>query len=328
MIVAVDEFGASLKKQQNRFVLSVGDKEQEFSAEHVDQFILLDSAVISTDAMMLAAQKGIDIVVFSRRGQPCVRVYPCHLGGTTLTRRNQILSYETEKGVKLVLSMIGAKVENMRWLVAALAKSRKNETLFQFARDIGAMHARIPYASNLSKIRDRIRGVEGEASRLYFEALAQVIKPSLYKGVRSQHPAGDLFNAYLNYGYGILYNEIERALLRAGLDPYLGYLHADRYHEPSLVFDFIEEFRQPVVDRAIITLAVRGQIHADDVDASYLLNKAGKRTVSSSVIRRLSEEILFHDRKISFRQIITEQAWSIVHFLNEGTPYSGFVYRW
>lgn len=28
MIVAVDEFGALLKKRQNRFVLSVGDKKQ------------------------------------------------------------------------------------------------------------------------------------------------------------------------------------------------------------------------------------------------------------------------------------------------------------
>ncbi len=45
-----------------------------------------------------------------------------------------------------------------------------------------------------------------------------------------------------------------KAVSYAGLDPYAGYLHADRPGKPSLVLDLMEEFRQQVVDRTVITL--------------------------------------------------------------------------
>ncbi|WP_322494895.1 CRISPR-associated endonuclease Cas1 [Chloroflexus sp.] len=41
-------------------------------------------------------------------------------------------------------------------------------------------------------------------------------------------------------------------IVLAGLDPYVGLLHADRPGKPSLVLDLIEEFRQAVVDRPLL----------------------------------------------------------------------------
>src|SRR5439155_18817820 len=68
-----------------------------------------------------------------------------------------------------------------------------------------------------------------------------------------EHPgASDLLNSALNYDYGILYFQVEHARTLAGLDPYGGFLHADRPGKPSLVLDLIEEFRQIIVDRTII----------------------------------------------------------------------------
>lgn len=46
--------------------------------------------------------------------------------------------------------------------------------------------------------------------------------------------------------------KIETALTLAGLDVFGGFLHVDRPGKKSLVYDFMEEFRQPVVDRAVI----------------------------------------------------------------------------
>ncbi|MER3513307.1 MAG: CRISPR-associated endonuclease Cas1, partial [Chloroflexota bacterium] len=61
-----------------------------------------------------------------------------------------------------------------------------------------------------------------------------------------------------NYGYGILYGQVERALVLAGLDPYAGFIHVDRPGKPSLVLDLIEEFRQAVVDRTVLGLVNKG----------------------------------------------------------------------
>jgi CRISPR-associated protein Cas1 len=60
---------------------------------------------------------------------------------------------------------------------------------------------------------------------------------------RSRQPAVDPFNAMLNYAYGVLYSRVERALILAGLDPFVGFLHTDNYNKRSLVFDMIEPFR-------------------------------------------------------------------------------------
>src|SRR5204862_398077 len=81
---------------------------------------------------------------------------------------------------------------------------------------------------------------------------------------REGRGATDPLNAALNYGYGILYAQVERALLLAGLDPYAGFLHADRPGKPSLVLDLIEEFRQAVVDRTLIGQVNRGVAFALD----------------------------------------------------------------
>ncbi|MBW2028434.1 MAG: CRISPR-associated endonuclease Cas1, partial [Deltaproteobacteria bacterium] len=60
---------------------------------------------------------------------------------------------------------------------------------------------------------------------------------------RSRRPAKNPFNAVLNYCYGMLYGLVEKACILAGLDPYIGFLHADDYNKKSLVFDLIEPFR-------------------------------------------------------------------------------------
>ena len=64
----------------------------------------------------------------------------------------------------------------------------------------------------------------------------------------------DKYNSILNYGYGILYNEIERACLYVGLDPCLGLYHTERYGKPALVCDLIEEFSVPIVDCALFPI--------------------------------------------------------------------------
>jgi len=70
---------------------------------------------------------------------------------------------------------------------------------------------------------------------------------------RSRRPAVDRYNAALNYLYGMLYHVTEGAVLGAGMDPMFGFIHADEFGAPTLVFDLIEPFR-PYADRLLTTL--------------------------------------------------------------------------
>jgi CRISPR-associated protein Cas1 len=72
-------------------------------------------------------------------------------------------------------------------------------------------------------------------------------------------------NRSLNYLYGVLYAESFKALARAGLDPYAGFLHTDRSGNPTLVFDYVEMFRVSAVDSLLVELFRKGfRIEVDD----------------------------------------------------------------
>ena len=75
---------------------------------------------------------------------------------------------------------------------------------------------------------------------------------------REHRDSTDPVNSLLNYGYGMLYRQVEGAVILAELDPFGGYLHVDRPGKLSLVYDFVEEFRQQVVDRVVVAMLNKG----------------------------------------------------------------------
>lgn len=93
---------------------------------------------------------------------------------------------------------------------------------------------------------------------------------------RSRRPAQDIFNLFLNYGYGILYRITEKALIEAGIHPYAGFLHGLAKKQKSMVFDFIEAFR-PWVDSMVYQLckarAIKQEHIQQDPDGLNLTNQ-------------------------------------------------------
>jgi CRISPR-associated protein Cas1 len=146
----------------------------------------------------------------------------------------------------------------------------------------------------VSDIAAQLRGWEGIVSKIYFEQM-NIFLPERYRfAQRSQHPATDVLNAMLNYGYGMLYGKIEGSLIHAGIDPYIGILHRDEYNRPVLVYDVIEKYRI-WVDYVVFMLAKQSIIgeeyYSVKSDGSYWLEGLGRRVVIQSMNDYLSEVI-------------------------------------
>src|SRR5258708_1599481 len=94
----------------------------------------------------------------------------------------------------------------------------------------------------IENLRERILSVEGRAAQRYWNTIARIIPCELEWPGRETQGARDRFNSALNYGYGILYCQVERALTRAGLDSYGGMRHADRPCKPRLLLGLIRKF--------------------------------------------------------------------------------------
>jgi CRISPR-associated protein Cas1 len=332
MRILIDDYGAYLKKKGNRFVVASEGKTEEFSSDKVSQVMVLRGSAISTDAMELASAKNIDIVCLDRVGRPYARIYPCRLGGTALTRRNQLEAYRSRKGVVLAKSFVQAKIGNMGYFLRSLAKARKDVLLRDAAeRILGLGSVIATVKGDIDGARNRLLGIEGECSKTYFQVLSRVLPVGFFSGARSKRPPRDLFNALLGYGYGMLYGEVERACIISGLDPYLGFLHTDRHGRPSLVLDLIEEFRQPIVDRAMVTLCVRGMVDDDCIDREdgVFLNAKGRKLAVEAMMTRLGAKIKHGAKRLSFEEVILKQARELARFVNgDRKRYTPFLYRW
>ncbi len=104
----------------------------------------------------------------------------------------------------------------------------------------------------------------------------------------------DITNAFLNYGYGILYGKIEGALIKAGIDPYVGVLHRDDYNRPVLVYDVIELYRvwvDYVVYSLVAQRVVTEEYYSVRDDGSYWLEGLGRRILIQSLNDYLEEVI-------------------------------------
>jgi CRISPR-associated protein Cas1 len=142
---------------------------------------------------------------------------------------------------------------------------------------------------------------------------------------REHRGAQDAVNSLLNYGYGILYSQVWGAVLNAGLEPFAGFLHVDRPGKPSLVLDLVEEFRQPVVDRAVIAYVNLG-ISIGMKDG--LLDADTRKSIGERVVERLYGSESYQGKQYQIRSIIQMQARRLAGFLRGSGGYRAFSFKW
>jgi CRISPR-associated protein Cas1 len=182
-------------------------------------------------------------------------------------------------------------------------------------------------AACVDDVRVELMSLEARGAKHYWEAARALVRPDVEWPRRDTRGATDLVNQLLNYGYGILYTQVERAVLLAGLDPYAGFLHEDRPGKPSLVLDLIEEFRQMVVDRCVFALLNQRVPLAQD--AAGRLDDPTRTTVAKRVNERLESEEPYAGRRLRLRTILQSQARHLATYVRGDTPgYQPWVGRW
>ncbi len=329
MQIILNDFGSFLGKKGDRFVVKNGDKKEEFAVGNIDQILVAASSGFSTAAVKMALKNEIDVVFLSGWGRPLGRIFPCKLGGTTLTRKKQLEAYYLDKGADISKKLIKAKILNQAYFLKSLGKSRKKDFAeaaqvnIESTKQIGTLNGKI------ENIRDKLFGIEGMAASRYFDCLTQILP---FKG--RDKDSKDSVNILLNYGYGILYGETEKACILAGLDPYFGFLHTDRYNKPSMVLDLIEGFRPIIVDRAIVTLFVQKQVGKDffeeDKEADeIIISKQGREKIIAAVMERLYTKVNFKGKQTPFQDIMLSQARGVANYvLDSNKEFEPFVYKW
>lgn len=309
MQLHINTYGTYVHIKDEMFEVRIREKEtndikkHHFAASKVTSIIMTTGAALSTDAIRLAILNNVDIVFTEKDGHPLGRVWHSKLGSTTKIRKCQLEVSMNGTGVQWTKAWILTKLENQRDFIQDLKKHRAHQADYlndKIARlEALAVSVSSLQAERVSEIADTLRGLEGTAGRLYFETLSYVLVREHQFSGRSSRPARDPFNAFLNYAFGILYSKIEKALIIAGLDPYLGFLHRDDYNQLSFVYDFIEPYRiyaETVVFRLFSGKKVN-KLHTDQITNGCSLNSEGKALLVAAFNKYFDEETIRYKGK-------------------------------
>jgi CRISPR-associated protein Cas1 len=323
MDLIVEGQGIFVGKHQGRLrVTKDGKTLQEMPVIHLKHVMLIGKGIaISSDVIECCASEGIPIHFLDALGHADASLYSAGLIGTVMTRRAQLGAYTNDRGARLIRTFVTGKIFNQAHLLRYMAHYRQTTDpeiyhhLQQSATEIDEYRDQVNAMppGDIETMREPLLLVEAHAAQRYWQAIGTVIPETLGWTGRITRGAIDPFNSALNYGYGILYTQIERALVLAGLDPYGGFLHADRPNKPSLVLDLIEEFRQIVVDRTVVGLVNRRvEIKQDE---QHLLDDTTRHMLASKILERCESAELYEKKRQPLRCIIQSQARHLATYM-------------
>ncbi len=247
MKVVVETYGAQISIETGVLQIDAGESHTEVSLLHVTSLHIQTSARISSDALTACIKSGIP-VYFENDLEVEAMLWSPYYGSIANIRKKQALfAFSKHKYVLIKRLLI-----------------RKNAMRVRFLRQISTIEKIQEYALKIEDINKMIenapgkdaylRSLEGNSSKKYFEAYNLLLPVEWRFEKRTYQNTRDLINNLLNYGYGMLYKEITKALIVAGLDPDLGFFHAAQYNKPGLSFDLIEPYRVWVEEQVLKTI--------------------------------------------------------------------------
>lgn len=299
-------------------------------------FVFGADIYLSPAVLRLCWENGAAVCFFTDWGRLEARVEGVPRGSVLLRRAQHRAADSPAVTAALARAFVAGKLHNTRWLLARSARDSAD------AADATMLRTAVDHLAYLLRELERtpddldiIRGVEGRAAALHFDVFARHLRPPLrpqfpFDG-RSRRPPRDALNALLSFLYALLRHDCASALTAVGLDPFVGFLHADRAGRESLALDLMEEFR-PWVERTALTLVNRGELkpaHFVARDGGAVeLTEAARKLLVAGYQQRKAEEIahpLFQE-KVRYAQLTFIQTRLLARALRDGAPYEPHLF--
>jgi CRISPR-associated protein Cas1 len=269
---------AWLRKDGANLVVEVDGAEKGRAPLHMLDGVVGFGRPGASPALMAAcAEAGITLSFCDPNGRFQARVEGARSGNVLLRRAQYRTADDAAARAAIARSIVAAKAANQRTvLLRALSDHRAGLSSDTVAARQAAA-GRLADAARRTLAAgdvDTLRGLEGEAAAAYFGVFDQLIRPAeaaFRFGGRSRRPPLDRMNALLSFLYAMLGHDCRSALEAHGLDPQVGFLHADRPGRAGLALDIMEELRPVLADRLALSLVNRGQLKADD----FVVEEAG-----------------------------------------------------
>ncbi len=215
--------GAKLTKVGERLV--VRSKENKIIHDmpffKIRQIFCFGTVEVTAQTIFQIMYRNIDLVYLTKNGR-----FKCRLSNlnekSVLSRIAQYRRAQDED----------FKLEMARKIVVGKLSNYKNWILFKNRHGVieandeaFAINQAISLAESAVSV-DELMGIEGNGSKIYFEAFRKGLKQNLSFFERNRRPPKDPVNAMLSFGYTILYHKVLAAIEQAGVDTFMANLHS------------------------------------------------------------------------------------------------------
>lgn len=330
-----------VRKDGANIVVEVDGAERGRAPIHmIGGLICFGRAGASPAVLAACAEAGVAVSLLTPNGRFIARVEGPRSGNVLLRRAQYRWADDPQRAAEIVRGIVAAKAANQRTVIRRGLRDH-GATMPEAARaaleaadtrltDIARRTLRMPDIAGL-------RGVEGEAAQVYFGVFDHLIRADdrsfAFTG-RSRRPPLDRINALLSFLYAMLGHDCRSALESVGLDPQVGYLHADRPGRASLALDLMEEMRPVLADRLALSLINRRQLVSKDfiVEAggAVLMADAARKEVLIAYQERKKAELLhpFLGEKVTLGLVSHIQAQLLArHLRGDIDGYPAFIWK-
>ena len=189
--------------------------------KEISEVVLKSGNCVSTGALASLGFWDIDVMVMTQRGRPVALLKSLDDDSHVKTRLCQYEAYNSPKGIIIAKQLVISKLEGQNLV---LKKFGLRNHGFSFKEKIETLEGEC-----LDKIRARLHGIEGQYSKRYFDQIFGLLPEPIRPESRKNFKAYDGTNNIFNLAYEILSWKVHRALIKAKLEPYLGFLHSVQF---------------------------------------------------------------------------------------------------
>jgi len=273
---------------------------------HLESVCVFGASTVSSPALDLCWEHGVAVNFLSEFGH-----FQARLSGvadtSVILRRAQFRAADAPAHCAAIArQIIAGKLQNAR--NSLLRAARETADADDKSRLVKATDALARQIESLARWQaeqlcapgslDALRGAEGMGSATYFSVFSLLLKQQRGQfafTTRTRRPPRDRINCLLSFLYALVRHDCVAALTSIGLDPFVGFLHADRSNRPSLALDLMEEFRPWLADRLAVTLINRLQTTPEDFlereGGAVEFTDAGRKRVITAYQQRKQETL-------------------------------------
>jgi len=277
--LVLDRRSVSLDAKAGEFHLTFANGErQRFPAALLERVVVRGDSTLTSRSLSELWNHGIALLVLSgRRFAPTARMPVPGPRDAGARLAQAVTAHDADARVSFSIPLVRAKLQACLRTLAALNDDLHASTDAAKARRALGQHVAQLDAAPPRDVQT-LRGIEGAAAALYFEALTTLVPSSLSFCGRNRRPPPDPLNATLSLTYTLLTFDAVRESSLCGLDPMIGFYHGLQHGRDSLACDLIEPLR-PRADAWAIQLFRARKLRTQDFrynKQACFLGKAGR----------------------------------------------------